>query len=168
MGAAGQVGEVGRTVRVAVEVLVWWCVSVGVWLVSLSAYSGQDLAVAVACGLATAVMAVLTRRAVRADARPPAAVLRWLAVLPASILLDAVRVLALPWRPRARSAAGTFRRLPLGAPGDSPAAVGRRATAAVLLSSTPGAFVVDVDPGSGAALVHAVGPASPIERQVTR
>jgi multisubunit Na+/H+ antiporter MnhE subunit len=155
-------------VRVAAEVLVWWCVSVGVWMVSLSAYSTQDLVAAVAGGLACAVMAVLTRRAVRADARPPAAMLRWLAVLPWSIVLDAVRVLLLPWRPRARTAAGTFRRLPLQAPGNSPGAVGRRATASLLLSSTPGAYVVDVDPGSGTALVHAVGPASPIERQVTR
>jgi multisubunit Na+/H+ antiporter MnhE subunit len=155
-------------VRVAGEVLVWWCVSVGVWMVSLSAYSGEDLVVAVACGLACAVMAVLTRRAVHADARPPAEVLRWLAVVPWSIAVDSVRVLLLPWRPRARSAAGTFRRLPLRASGDSPAAVGRRATASVLLSSTPGAYVVDLDPGSGTALVHAVGPASPVERQVTR
>lgn len=150
------------------ELLIWWCVSVGVWMVSLSAYSGQDLVVAVACGLACAVMALLTRRAVRADARPPVAMLRWLAVLPGSIVLDAGRVLLLPWRPRARSTAGTFRRLPLHAAGDSPGAVGRRATAAVLLSSTPGAFVVDVDPGSGTALVHAVGPESPVEREVTR
>jgi multisubunit Na+/H+ antiporter MnhE subunit len=150
------------------ELLVWWCVSVGVWMVSLSAYSGQDLVVAVACGLPCAGMAVLTRRAVRADARPPAAALRWLAVLPWSVVVDAVRVLALPWRPRARSSAGSFRRLPMQATGSSPRAVGRRAAASLLVSSTPGAYVVDVDPGSGTALVHAVGPASPIERQVTR
>jgi multisubunit Na+/H+ antiporter MnhE subunit len=155
-------------VRVAIELLVWWCVSVGVWMVSLSAYSGQDLVVAVACGLACAVLAVLTRRAVRADARPPAAALRWLAVLPWSVVLDAARVLALPWRPGARSDAGTFRRLPLHPTGSSPAAVGRRATASMLVSSTPGSIVVDVDPATGTALVHALGPASPVERSVTR
>jgi multisubunit Na+/H+ antiporter MnhE subunit len=152
----------------AAELLVWWCVSIGVWMVSLSAYSGQDLVVAVACGAACAVMAVLTRRAVRVEARPPVAALRWLVVLPWSIVLDAVRVLVLPWRPRSRARAGTFRRLPLHAPGNSPGAVGRRATAALLVSSTPGAFVVDVDPGSGTALVHAVGSESPVEREVSR
>jgi multisubunit Na+/H+ antiporter MnhE subunit len=58
--------------------------------------------------------------------------------------------------------------LPLHAPGNSPGAVGRRATAALLVSSTPGAVVVDVDPGSGTALVHAVGSESPVEREVSR
>jgi multisubunit Na+/H+ antiporter MnhE subunit len=56
----------------------------------------------------------------------------------------------------------------IGPPGNSPKALGRRAMAAVLMSATPGAYVVDIDPDAGTALVHAVGPASPIEGSVTR
>jgi multisubunit Na+/H+ antiporter MnhE subunit len=142
-------------------------VTTGVWLVSLSAYSGQDLVVALGCGLLCAVMAVLARRAVRLDARPPAAMLRWLGALPWSIAVDTGRVLVLPWRPRARASAGQFRRVPIGPSGETPRAVGRRAMASVLMSATPGAYVVDVDPGTGTALVHAMGASSPIESHVT-
>jgi multisubunit Na+/H+ antiporter MnhE subunit len=155
-------------VRLAGELLVWCGVTTGFWFVSLSAYSGQDLVVALGCGVACAVVAVLARRAARLDARPPAAMLRWLLALPWSIVLDTGRVLALPWRRRARATAGEFRRVRIGPSGSSPSAVGRRAMAAVLMSSTPGAYVVDIDPDEGTALVHAVGPASPIEGAVTR
>jgi multisubunit Na+/H+ antiporter MnhE subunit len=155
-------------VSLVVELLVWCCVTTGIWMASLSAYSGQDLVVALACGALCAVAAAGARRAVRLDARPPAAALRWLATLPWSIALDTGRVLALPWRPRARASAGGFRRMRIGPPGKTPGAVGRRITAAVLLSATPGAYVVDVDPASGTALVHAVGAPSPIEKSVTR
>lgn len=151
----------------AVELLVWWGVTTGVWIVSLSAFASQDLVAALACGVPCAVMAVLARRAVRLAARPPAQMLRWLAALPWSIAVDTVRVLALPWRPRGRTSAGEFRRMPIGPSGESAPAVGRRAVAALLMSATPGAYVVDVDPDTGTALVHAVGPRSLIERQVT-
>jgi multisubunit Na+/H+ antiporter MnhE subunit len=148
------------------ELLAWWGVTTGVWIVSLSAYASQDLVAALACGLPCAVMAVLARRAVRLAARPPAETLRWLGALPWSIAVDTVRVLALPWRPASRSSAGRFRRTPLGPLGESATAVGRRTAAALLISATPGSYVVDVDPDTGTALVHAVGPRSLIERQV--
>jgi multisubunit Na+/H+ antiporter MnhE subunit len=154
-------------VWLAVELVVWCCVTTGVWLTSVAVYSNQDLGVALGCGAACAVVAVLSRRAARLAARPPAAMLRWLGALPWSIVLDTGRVLVLPWRPRARASAGEFRRVRLGPPGNAPRAVGRRAMAAVIMSATPGAYVVDVDPGAGTALVHAVGPASPIEGAVT-
>ena len=154
--------------RLAAEVLVWCAVTTGIWFVSLSAYSGQDLVVALGCSVACAVVAVLARRAARLDARPPAVLLRWLLALPWSIVLDTGRVLALPWRRRARASAGEFRRMSIGPSGGGPGAVGRRAMAAVLMSSTPGAYVVDIDPDEGTALVHALGPASPIETAVTR
>jgi multisubunit Na+/H+ antiporter MnhE subunit len=155
-------------VSLVVELLVWCCVTTGIWMASLTAYSGQDLVVALACGALCAGTAAVARRAVRLDARPPVATLRWLAALPWSIVLDTGRVLALPWRPRARASVGEFRRMRIGPPGESSGAVGRRAMAAVLLSATPGGYVVDVDPASGTALVHAVGAASPIEKSVTR
>jgi multisubunit Na+/H+ antiporter MnhE subunit len=155
-------------VGLALELLVWWVVAIGVWLTSLSAYSRQDLIVAVGCGLPCAVMAVLARRAVRLRMRPPADAVRWLTALPPAVAGDTVRVLALPWRPSRRSTAGEFRTVDLRARGRTPAASGRRAVATVLLSSTPGSYVVDVDPDTGTALIHAVGPPSAIERRVAR
>lgn len=152
----------------AVELLIWCGVTTGIWMVSLSAYSGQDLVVALGCAVACGVVAALARRAARLEVRAPAAMLRWLLALPWSIVLDTGRVLTLPWRPRARAHAGEFRRVSIGPPGNSPRALGRRTMAAVLMSSTPGAYVVDIDPDEGTALVHALGPASPIEGSVAR
>jgi multisubunit Na+/H+ antiporter MnhE subunit len=154
-------------VSLAAELVIWCCVTTGIWIVSLSAYSGQDLAVALGCGAACAVVAVLARRAARLAARPPAEMLRWLVSLPWSIVLDTGRVLVLPWRPRARARAGEFRHVRIGPSGTTSRAVGRRAMASVFLSATPGAYVVDIDPAAGTALVHSIGPASPIEGSVT-
>jgi multisubunit Na+/H+ antiporter MnhE subunit len=155
-------------VRRAVELVVWWCAAVGVWMLSLSAYSSQDLMVAVVCGLPCAVTAVLARRVVGAAWRPPMASVRWAMTLPWSFVVDAVQVLTLPWRPAARRAAGEFREVPVGATGGAAPAAGRRALASVFVSSTPGAYVVDVDPEAGRALIHAVTRRSSIERQVSR
>ncbi len=151
----------------ALELVAWWCATVAVWMLSLSAYSSQDLVVALVCGLPCAVMAVLARRAVRGAWRPPAAAVRWAAALPWSVASDTLRVLSMPWRPSARSRAGELREVAMGATGDTARAAGRRALGSVLISSTPGAYVVDTDPEAGTALVHTVTRPSPIERRVT-
>lgn len=150
----------------AVELVAWWCLAVGVWMLSLSAYSSQDLIVAVACGVPCAAAAAAARRAVRGAWRAPAAALRWAVVLPWSVALDTARVLTLPWTAR-RSTAGELHEVELAA-GDSAAAAGRRALAAVLMSATPGAYVVDIDATSGTAVVHRIVATSPIERVISR
>jgi multisubunit Na+/H+ antiporter MnhE subunit len=148
------------------ELAAWWAATLGVWMLSLSAYSRQDLVVAAFCALGCAAMAVLARRAVRGAWLPPPAALRWLVVLPWSIAVDTVRVLTLPWRPARRSTEGEFRTVSLGAQGETAAAAGRRAVASVVLSSTPGAYVVETDHRSGTALVHSLTPPSLVERRV--
>lgn len=151
---------------IAVEVLVWWCVAVGVWMLSLSAFSGQDLLVAVSCGLPCGVMAVVARRAVRGSWKPPRAAVRALAVLPWAIVVDTVRVLRLPWIPSMRSTVGEFRES-TPVTGIRTATAGRQAFAAVLISSAPGTYVVDMD-GQHGSVLHDVTDPSRVERKLYR
>lgn len=151
---------------VALELALWWAVCVGIWLASLSAYSSQELVVACGSALPCAAVAVAARRAVQGAWRPPADVARALLLLPAFVVADSARVVLATWRRgRRRSEFRTVRfRVDRGAA----RAAGRRAVSPVLLSATPATYVVDVDPRSGEALVHAVGRASRYERELTR
>jgi multisubunit Na+/H+ antiporter MnhE subunit len=144
-------------VSIAVEGSIWWCVAVGVWIASLSAWSTQDFVVAAGCALPCAAAAVAARRAVRGAWRPRLRALRWVAVLPWSMATGAVAVLTLPFR----SGRGVgFREVVLD---------DDHALAIAVLSSTPGTYVTSFDPESGTALVHAAGTrASAVERACTR
>jgi multisubunit Na+/H+ antiporter MnhE subunit len=152
-------------VSVALEFACWWSASVVVWLASLSAFSGHDLLVAVVCGLPSAAVALAARRAIGGAWRPSVAVVGWLLVLPWSLAVDTVRVLSLPWRPHARNTGG-FGEVPLGPTGDTAEAAGRRAAASLLISSTPGGYVVAMDAERGTGLLHRLGPPSLLERRV--
>jgi multisubunit Na+/H+ antiporter MnhE subunit len=151
-----------------VELAAWWAACVGIWLVSLSAYSSQDLVVACLASLPCAAVAVAARRLVGGAWRPPGReTLLALAMLPCSIVVDAVRVLSMPWRPGGRSA-GELRWVYLGRDRERPAHdAGRQAVLSLLMSVTPGSYVVHVD-RRGRALVHAIGAPAPVERVVTK
>src|SRR5947209_15209212 len=84
----------------AAELLAWWAATIGVWMVSLSAYSSQDLVVAMGCAVPCAAAAAAARRAVRGAWRPPTS-RSWavLLLLPPTIVADAARVLVAAWRP---------------------------------------------------------------------
>ena len=86
-------------------------------------------------------------------------------MLPAAIVVDAVRVLS--WPVRSRSG-GSFRTIDIGARGGTPAATGRRAAASLALSSTPGSYVVAADEKAGTLTVHGLGGSSMIERAVSK
>src|SRR3954452_3244747 len=111
---------------IIVELLGWWVVAVGVWMASLSAWSGQELLVAAGCAVPCAVAAVGARRAIDGAWRAAAAVVGWVLILPAAIVVDAARVLSWPVRSRSE---GPFRTIDIGAPGGTSAATGRRAAA---------------------------------------
>jgi len=149
---------------IIVELLGWWVVAVGVWMASLSAWSGQELLVAAGCAVPCAVSAVGARRAVDGAWRAPAAASRWLLVLPAAVVVDAVRVLSWPLRSRD---GGTFRTVDVAAPGGTASATGRRAAASLALSSTPGSYVVAADEKAGTLVLHGLGGSSLIERAVS-
>ncbi|HLH29225.1 MAG TPA: hypothetical protein VKW77_09925, partial [Acidimicrobiales bacterium] len=86
--------------------------------------------------------------------------------LPVVIVSDAVQVLAAPWRrPQGR---GRFETVPTAAAGGSVAGESRRAVATALVSSTPGSYVLDVDPETGDMLVHRLASRGPrIDHLVT-
>jgi len=150
---------------IVVELIGWYVVAVGIWMASLSAYSGQELVVAAGCAVPCALAAVGARRAVGGAWQLPAEALRWFLILPAAIVVDAVRVLSWPLR---TGGGGSFRTVDIGARGDTPAASGRRVAAALAVSSTPGAYVVAADEKAGTVTIHGFGGSSMIERAVSK
>jgi len=150
---------------IVVELLGWYVVAVGIWMASLSAWSGQELLVAAGCAVPCALAALGARRAIGGAWELPSDSLRWFLILPGAIVVDAMRVLS--WPVRSRSG-GSFRTVDVGAPGDTASASGRRAVASLALSSTPGAYVVAADEKAGTFTVHGLGRASMIERAVSK
>lgn len=156
-------------IRVA-ELVWWWAAAVGVWLLTLSSVNGQDLVVAAACGLPAAVAARSGRRAVGGCWRPRPGWIRWAVTLPPSILADTARVFRTALRhARDERPPGRVREVALPHDGPQPVAAARRALATLALSSTPGAYVVDDDPGGHRLVVHSLSEStSPTEKAITR
>lgn len=146
-----------------VESVAWWGLCLGVWVVTLSAVSVQELLVATPLALLSGILAAIARRATgnRWRVRP-----RWLAagvLLPVAIAADAVRVLAAG----ATRPPGRFVELPVSdGAGDGALARGRRAAATILITVTPGTVVLDIDPGTGKAILHALGEGPPRMEEV--
>lgn len=144
-----------RILTVACELAAWWAATLGLWLLTLSSVNSPDLIVAVPSTLVCAVLAVAVRRALGASWRWPDGTGRWAARLPLAVLLDAVGVLSLPFRPGGRSRAGEWQRVPV-LPGADPRRTTKRTVATVLVSSTPGSVVVNDDDDTGELLVHSL------------
>ena len=138
-----------------VEVLFWWAACLGVWLVSLSAISGQDLLVSVLVSLPCAAAAVVGRIVAKNRWGFNPAWLRAAAVLPLAIVNDAVQVVAQVLRsPLTR---GEFVSVPVrDASGTTARADGRATVATFLATMTPSSIVTDIDPETGNALVHVI------------
>ena len=152
--------------RRGLEAVFWWAACLGVWLISLSALSGEELLLATVVSLIPAVLAVAVRetagntwslRWLRPDRRLPGR-LGALAALPVILVADTIQALgSVPARHQ-----GRFRRVPVGdARGDAPASRGRRAAATLAISVTPGSVVADIDPETGEALVHVLSEHGP-------
>jgi multisubunit Na+/H+ antiporter MnhE subunit len=149
--------------RQLAEVLFWWAAATGVWLLTLSSTSLPEVSVAAAAGLLSAVLAVMSRRAVGGSWPPRPAWLRWSAPLPVAVLTDGARVLAraagvLVGR---RIGGGEIRavRLPVERP--APRRQSREAMAVALTNAAPGTVVLDLDHDSGRMLLHALGSGRP-------
>lgn len=151
--------------RVLVEIAVWWALSLGVWLMSLSAVSSEEYIVAVLASLPCGVAAAGARWAIGESwtLRPA-----WLApalLLPVAVFTDAAQVLASPLWSRRRG--GRFSTIATGHAGDSARARAGRAVATMIVSTTPGTYVLDIDPDSGEMLVHSLAPKGPsVEKAV--
>jgi multisubunit Na+/H+ antiporter MnhE subunit len=151
-----------------VEVVVWWALSLGVWIISLTIVGGQELLVAVLAALPCGILATAGRRAAGNAWRVRPGWFTAAALLPVAIVSDTVQVLAtaLP----GRRTEGSFKRIPVaGGVGEGPVPAGRRAVATILVTLTPGSFVTDVEPRTGQALVHVLTGKPPrIEEAATR
>jgi hypothetical protein len=160
-------------VRTTVETLVWTLVLGGVWLATLTVVTTTELVFAAGVGLALAPVALTSRRALGVVVRPRAAWAGWLVRAPAAVVVDTARLAAALVRAvRRGEPVGADRELVLP-PEDTPRARTRAALGAIVVSSTPGSYVVDVDPATpdhpGTLTVHALGDRpSGLERAVSR
>lgn len=136
------------------ETLVWWAVCVGLWILTLSSVNIQDVVVAAVLAVPCAVAARAGRAVTSVRWRPRAEWWRWAASLPLLICADTVRAFAVfPRFVGKRAAAGEWQEVRLPADEPKERAVARRALAAVTLSASPGALVID-SPPDGPLLVH--------------
>ena len=147
------------------EVLVWWCLLIGVWVLTLSSVSASDMAAAAGSALLCAIGAVAGREAVGGHWRPSRDSVRWFLRLPAVVLVDTARVLAVAARQLTAPPGedpGELRRVKLTADATRPERAARQATAALVVSLTPGTYVADVDEENSALVVHSLvgGPSS--------
>ncbi len=148
------------------EVAWWTVVAFCVWCATLGALNLEDAAIAAGSSLATGLVAWHSRRAMRARWRLRPAHLRSAAALPAVVLAQAPRVLAVPWRGSSR---GRFDDVDAHLTGRGALAAGDRAAATLLVSFSPGQYVYELDPRDGRLHLHRLargGP--PIEEWVAR
>jgi multisubunit Na+/H+ antiporter MnhE subunit len=151
--------EVAVRRAVVVEALVWWAFTLGLWCAFVSTISASELLAGTAAGLIAA-FTIVQLRVIDWPAFRPA--LRWLAWAPALVataLTDTFGVFADLWRWVARGdhdVAG-FRTVAFGPEGGGSRAEAHRALATIVVSATPGAYVVRTYPELGEARVHVFG-----------
>lgn len=151
------------------ETLVWTALCAGVWLLTLSSISAQEVVTAVLSSVPCGVVAAAARRAVQGHWPPRPAWARWLPPFPLAVVADGVRVLGL--------AAGVLigRRIPAGEierrrlRRDRPEHrwQAHQALALTLVTATPGTVVLDIDEESGEMLLHTLGSGRPQMEEVT-
>ncbi|MDI2125370.1 Na+/H+ antiporter subunit E [Yinghuangia seranimata] len=155
--------------RTAAELLLWWLLLTGLYVVLIGPLEALDVAVGAACALGAAVAAGVVRRASSAAWGPGRRAALAVLELPGSVLADTVRLAAATGRRLVRPsgrAPGVFRELTLS-PGVGPA------WAAVLLSASPGVYVVAIAPSGPSQrartiIVHALDRApGRVERALT-
>ena len=137
-----------------VEFLIWWAALSLVWLGTLNVGSPVDIGLGVFVAALGALTSTVARAALDASWRPSTRWLRWVARLPAAVLIDTGRVLF------GRSAA-TTREAPVAGPRDGVAVAG------ALVNATPATVVRDAHDRT--LVLHAVGDKpSAFEREFAR
>ncbi len=131
----------------------------GIWLLTLSSVSGEELLVGTLSSLATGCVAVAVKRASKAQWSVRAISVRPLLRVPLAVLGDAVQVLVRPLPGVGRSAKVVAH--DLRQRGDSAEATTRRVVAALAVTSAPGSVVLDLDAESGRLTLHSLQTAGP-------
>lgn len=155
-----------RLVVLVVEGTAWLAVVTGLYLIFISSVTALEVAVSLTVGALCAAAAVAGRLSALLRYRPALRWVRWLVPLPATVVADTVRLARLLARQIVERATGRaadqrerggLRTLRLSPDTRGETAAARRALAMLVVSSTPGTYVVDVDPEEGILLVHALG-----------
>ncbi|HEX4252459.1 MAG TPA: hypothetical protein VH008_31655 [Pseudonocardia sp.] len=146
------------------EAAVWTLVLTLCWLATATSVNVIEVVLALIGGLVCGGCAVAAREAYGGRWRVRARWLGWLRRLPGALLSDSVRVV--------RAALGRgrseLRTLPVPGAAGSPEHTAHCALAGLLLSATPGGYLVDAPPGRDGLLLHVVGPPTSLERAVRR
>lgn len=144
--------------KLLASVLAWGGACLGIWLLSLTSVSHEELAVGGACALICGMVVTAVMRALRVRWSVRSVPLRPLLRVPLAIVCDAAQVLL---RPFLRARAGDVTSRELGATGGSAAAATQRVVAIIAVTSTPGSLVLDVEPKSGRLVLHTLHCAGP-------
>lgn len=166
MGAEASGGGVPGGLTVVVEVLWWSAVGFGVWLLTLSTVTGEDLLVAAGCAVPCGVAARAARSAMAGRWRLHPRWSWWLLPLVAAVVTETLRLWWAALRRRG-DLGGELR--PVHLPDGTDDWDGREAFASLVLSAPPGTYVVTADPDERTMLEHAVVSGPPeMEAVVTR
>ncbi len=131
----------------------------GIWLLTLSSVSNEELLVGGLCSLATGAAAVAAKRATKVRWSVRAVPVRALLRLPVAVLGDTAQVLARIVPGVGRPA--KIETLDLGLRGDSAVATTRRVAAVLAATASPGTVVLDLDAESGRLCLHSLQCAGP-------
>jgi multisubunit Na+/H+ antiporter MnhE subunit len=126
----------------------------GIWLLSLSSVSDEDLLVGSLCALTTGAVAVAAKRATKVHWSVRAIPVRPLLRVPMAVVGDAVQVLARPLPGVGRPAKVVAH--DLAQRGESAAATTRRVVTTLAVTSAPGTLVLDLDAESGRLTLHSL------------
>lgn len=133
-----------RDVHVVAEALAWWSLCFGLWLLTLSSVTTEDVALALAAGLLSALCAVVGRKLTGGRWAVRWRWSRWFATLPVTVLSDTVGVLSAAYRlHRPQGSTGT---ITLPRPEAPAVTEGRAALSSLALSAAPASYVFDRDP----------------------
>lgn len=149
--------------------LLWWLGCFGLWLVLVADWTRLNALAGVCAAAVAATVAECARAVARQDVGVSARLLRRAAAIPLAVVTDfGILVLAL-----ARSV--SERRVVRGryvsrevdpGPKTTPEGRARRAWVALLAGYSPNAYLVDIDPETGVALLHDLVPRRSSEEPV--
>jgi multisubunit Na+/H+ antiporter MnhE subunit len=131
----------------------------GIWLLTLSSVSDEELLVGSLCALAAGAVAVAVKRATRVHWSVRAIPLRLLLRVPFTVVGDALQVLARPIPGVGRPA--KVKAHDLRQRGGSAEATTRRVATTLAVTSAPGGVVLDLDAESGRLTLHSLQTAGP-------
>ena len=152
-----------------VEVFVAAALAAGLWVLTLSAFPKDDLALAMGCGLVIGLTATLSRQAIRGDWQPKMRWVTWLGAVGGGVFIDTAKVFAAAGR-RLLGRSSDVNESELRLPADQRANMrrARSALGVIAVSATPATVVIDADESARLIRVHHLGHGQElVERAVT-